>query len=139
MYQAKLTTEEKQNLKKLIKHEKQNRVLKRYQCLLMNSEGIENLSIANFVGVSKDTVTLWIKLYLEKGLEEFGTLHFKGKKKSVLDEFKGEIEHHVRNNTVSTMAELSEWLSENFEIEIESSWLGRWCKKNSISLLKSQE
>ncbi len=139
MYQVKLSKREEQELHQRIKLERDGRILKRYQSIMMNHQGITNTKIAKSIGVQKNTVTTWVKIYLEEGLEELSILKFTGKKSSKLDEIKDKIKAHVESELVSSMLELSNWIKTQFGYEVETSWLGRWCKKNSIFLLKSRE
>ncbi len=138
MYQAKLSKTEEKSLKSRIKKERDGRILKRYQCIMMSHEGIQNIQIAKVLGVNTNTITGWVKLYLEEGLERLSKFDF-SRRVSSLEEIKSEIKDHVQNELVSTMAELAGWIKETYDHEVETSWLGRWCKKNSIFLLKSQD
>ncbi len=79
MYQVKLSKREEQELHQRIKLERDGRILKRYQSIMMNHQGITNTKIAKSIGVQKNTVTTWVKIYLEEGLEELSILKFTGK------------------------------------------------------------
>ena len=138
MYRANLSKIEEKSLKSRIKTERDGRILKRYQCVMMSHEGIPNVQIAKVLGVNNNTITGWIKLYLEEGIDRLSEFDFV-KRVSGLEEIKTEIKQHVENGLVSTMKELSLWIKEKYDYEVETSWLGRWCKKNSIFLLKSQD
>ena len=136
MYKIKLSKAELVELKKLKKKEKNKRIYRRLQCIHLKHQGKDNKEIADIIGICVDTVTDWIKLYQEKGISELGRLNFKGKRKSNIDDYVDKIKSDIRENTISTLAELQAWLKEKYSIDIEQSWLFRCCKKNSIYLTR---
>lgn len=136
MYKIKLTKAELAKLAKLKKVEKNKRIFRRLQCLSLSHQGKEYKEIADIVGVCVDTVTDWIKLYLAKGISGLCRLDFKDKRPSKIDGYIDKIKEDVKNNTISTLAELQDWLKSHYAIEMEASWLFRCCKKNSIYLTR---
>src|ERR1035438_4908105 len=55
-------------LKRLLRETESSKVLKRYQCIHFKQQGIKNKDIALLLCVNIDTVTDWLKVFLEKGL-----------------------------------------------------------------------
>lgn len=45
----------------------------------------------------------------------------------------------IENENINTINELLQKLIDTYEIEIEHSWLYRYCKKNSIALIKKHD
>jgi transposase len=121
------------------KTEKNTKFSRRYQCLWMLNEQYLKKDIALILGVNIDTITDWIKIYNKSGLEGLGLLKYEGRRSSSLDKFKNKIENTIRTQNVSTIKHLQSVLLKEYEIEIEHSWLYRYCKKNSICLIKSQD
>lgn len=136
MYKIKLTKTELKKLDKLKKQEKNKRIFRRLQCLILSHQGRENKEIADIAGVCVDTVTDWVKLYLDNGISGLCRLDFKNKRQSKIDDYADKIKGDVKNNTISTLSELQDWLKSRYAIEMEISWLSRCCKKNSICLTK---
>jgi len=136
MYQIKLTKAEILKLKKLKKSEKNKRIFRRLQCLELSHKGKEYKEIADITGVCVDTITDWIKLYLDKGIIGLCHLDFKDKRRSKIDDYADRINKDVKDNMISTLSELQAWLKSQYKIEIEQSWLFRCCKKNLIYLTK---
>jgi len=136
MYKIKLTKPEITKLKKLKQVEKNKRIFRRLQCLELSHKGKEHKEIADITGVCVDTITDWIKLYQNEGIAGLCHLDFKDKRKSMIDDYTDKINTDVKNNMISTLSELQDWLKSHYEIEIEQSWLFRCCKKNSICLTK---
>ena len=65
----KLTNEEKKELEKVKKTEKNNKIYRRYLYLEMSNGGMTNLKISKFLGVCNDTLTDWKRIYKEGGLD----------------------------------------------------------------------
>jgi len=138
MYKVKLTRAELTKLEKAKKGEKNKRIFRRLQCLYLSHQGREYKEIADITGVCVDTVTDWLKLYLDQGIAGLCQLDFKDKRRSKIDDYADKIKEDVRNNTISTLSELQDWLKSHYAIEMETSWLFRCCKKNSICLTRKR-
>jgi len=136
MYKVKLSKTELKKLNESIKTEKDKRVYLRLQCIYLNNSGEDNKEIAGILGVCVDTVTDWIKLYTEEGLAGLTQLDFKGKRKSKIDDYVEKIKQDVKDNTISSIAELQDFIKDKYSIELECSWLFRCCKKKLICLSK---
>ena len=135
-YTIKLSTSDANELKRLLRETESSKVLKRYQCIHFKQQGIKNKDIAILLCVNIDTVTDWLKVFLEKGLKGFGEFDYEGRRISVLDDYKQEIKSYVDKNIVSSVKELQGYIEETYHVAVEHSWLFRYCKKNSIALTK---
>jgi transposase len=112
---------------------------RRYQCLWLLHEQYLKKDIASILGVNIDTITDWIKIYNKSGLSGLGLLHYEGRRPSSLDKVKINIENIIRTETISKIKDLQTILLNEYQIEVEHSWLYRYCKKNSICLIRSQD
>jgi transposase len=137
-YSIVLSANEIVELKKLRRIEKEGKILRRYQCIWMAHEKFPKKEIASTLGVNIDTVTDWIKLFTKVRLEGLCKLHYEGRRPSALDAIKELLIKHIREHSISKLAELQEFLETRYSIVVEHSWLSRYCKKNSISLIKRQ-
>lgn len=135
-YSINLTKKEEKQLKELLKTTSQSKILKRYQCIHFKYQGLPNKQIAVLLCVNIDTVTDWFKLFNKVGLKGLGELAYDGRHPSQLEEYKEEIKKYVDENIVSSIKELQSYIAEAYNITIEHSWLFRYCKKNSIYLIK---
>lgn len=138
MYKIKLTNAELKKFEKLKKQEKNKRIFRRLQCLILSHQNKEYKEIADITGVCVDTVTDWIKLYLDKGIFGLCKLDFKDKRQSKIDNYVDKIKDDIKNNTISTLSELQDWIKSHYAIEMETSWLFRCCKKNFIFLTRKR-
>ena len=116
--------------------EKDGKILRRYQCILFAHEKFPKKEIAFLLAVNIDTVTDWIKLFNKNGLKGLRELQYDGRRPSSLDAVKVELLHYIKNESVSTLSELQQYLKLKHSIEIEHSWLSRYLKKNAIALIK---
>ena len=66
--------------------------------------------------VTQETISSWLKTYLDKGLDELCKVHFKGSSPKLSPEqitvFKSEVESHLFQTTKEACA----WVKENFDI-----------------------
>lgn len=118
------------------KTERNAKFLRRYQCLSMLHDKYAKKDIAHILGVNLDTITDWIKIYNKSGLSGLGLLHYEGRRPSALDEHKEELILLVKKKNISTLYELQSIIKQQYDLVAEHSWLSRYCKKNSISLIK---
>lgn len=119
--------------------EKVAKFSRRYQCLWMLHEQYLKKDIASILGVNIDTITDWIKIYNKSGLTGLGLLNYEGRRPSNLDKVKDKILQIISTENVTKIKDLQTLLANQYNIEIEHSWLYRYCKKNSICLIKSRD
>ena len=138
-YSIHLTPAEILELKRLRRAEKDGKILRRYQCVWMTHENFPKKEIASTLGVNIDTVTDWIKLFNKGRLNGLGKLQYEGRRPSGLDGVKDVLIKYINEHSVSKLSELQDFLETKHSIIIEHSWLSRYCKKNSIALIKKQD
>ncbi len=138
-YSISLTSVEVLELKRLKRSEKDGKILRRYQCIWMAYENFPKKEIASTLGVNIDTVTDWIKLFNKNRLGGLCKLHYEGRRPSGLDAVKDVLIKYIKEQSVSKLAELQDFLQTKHSIIVEHSWLSRYCKKNSIALIKKQD
>ena len=138
-YSIDLTKEEVVSLKKLRRLEKDGKILRRYQCIWLAHEKLPKKEIASMLAINIDTVTDWIKLFNKSRLDGLSKLNYEGRRPSSLDAVKDLLLKHIKTEPISKLSELQHFLKTKHSIEIEHSWLSRYCKKNSIALIKKQD
>ena len=104
----------------------------------MAHEGFPKKKIASTRGVNIDTVTDWVKLFNKDRLAGLSKLHYECRRPSALDAIKDLLLKHIREQSISKLSELQDFLEAKHSISVEHSWLSRYCKKNSIALIKRQ-
>jgi len=118
------------------KKEKDKKIYRRLQFLHLKYKGKTNKEISDIVGVYIDTITDWARIYSNKGLNGLCEPINYDNRSSKIDDYINEIKQDIRENTISTIAELQDWIKKSYALEMEQSWLFRCCKKNSICLAK---
>ena len=136
MYKIKLSQNEFVKIKKRRRKEKNKAISDRLHCIYLSAKGKKNKEIKDILAVNKNSVTNWIKIYEDKGLDELCRPENFDRRSSKIDEYIEKIKQDIKENTIATLAELHDWLKSKYEIEIEQSWLFRCRKKNSIYLAK---
>lgn len=138
-YTIDLSSDEVSELKRLRRSEKDGKILRRYQCIWMAHEGFPKKEIATTLGINIDTVTDWIKLFNKVRLGGLSKLHYEGRRPSALDAIKDLLIKHISEQSIGKLSELQDFLETRHSITVEHSWLSRYCKKNSIALIKRQD
>lgn len=119
--------------------ERDAKLLRRYQCLSMLHENYPKKEVAKLLGVNIDTITDWVKIYTKSGLAGLGLFNYEGRRPSSLDQIKDELVDLIKKENINTMVQLQGKIKSNYKLDVEESWLGRYCKKNSISLIRKQD
>jgi transposase len=138
-YTVELTALEISELKTLRKTERDGKILRRYQCIWFAHEKFPKKEIASMLCVNIDTVTDWIKIFNKGKLLGLRELKYDGRRHSSLDAIKDALLNHIKNESVSKISQLQHFLKSKHSIVIEHSWLSRYCKKNSIALIKKRD
>ena len=125
-----------QKIKLKKKKEKNKQIYRRLQFLHLKYKGKTNKGIADIIGVCQDTITDWTAIYAKKGLDGLCEPINYNNRSSKIDDYINKIKQDIRENTISTIAELQDWINEKYSIEMEQSWLFRCCKKKSICPVK---
>jgi transposase len=133
---TKETTKKLKEITHAKKEEKRAKIYRRILAIEQRLHGKTYGEIAQELSVCVDTVFDWVKIYEEGGLAALRTLHYEGRRISKLKEYETEIRDHITTESVRTLEELQDWLQKTFSLEVEHSWLFRFCKKNSIFLSK---
>jgi transposase len=132
MLKFKLSKQERVKLNQCIKQEKNSKIYRRLQFLKLKDKGKTHTEIAGIVGVCIDTLTDWLAIYSTSGIDGLCQLNYDGRRPTKLDGYVDQIKQDVKERTITTLTELKDLLRENYNIQIEESWLSRLAQKNSI-------
>ena len=119
--------------------ERDAKLLRRYQCLSMLHENYPKKEVAKLLGVNIDTITDWVKIYTKSGLAGLVLLKYEGRRSSSLDQIKDVLVDLIKKENINTMVQLQGKIKSSYKLDVEESWLGRYCKKNFISLIRRQD
>lgn len=121
------------------REEKDKKIYRRLQFLHLKYKNKTNKEIADLLGVCADTITDWVRIYSNKGLTGLCQPINYDNRSAKIDDYVVRIKQDVKDNMISSLSELQNWIKKNYSLEIEQSWLFRCCKKNSIYLTKKQD
>ena len=127
-----LTSKEESELRKRKENERDGKILRRFLCLEMKNKGYSHREIAELCDVCIDTITDWLRLYKRGGLNALSVLHYDGRRPSKLDRYLEDIKRYIEKKHPSRIVDLQVHIERKWHIEVEESWLWRWCKKNSV-------
>lgn len=133
-YKINLTNEQMKELEDKLSSEKRVKIYKRLQCIKLKNENYKNIELAGIFSVTPDTITDWLKIFLEKGFEGLTTLNYDGRKSSKLEPYNEEIIERTKKGEYSTVMELKTILKEKNDIEVSKSWLSKYIKKIRVKL-----
>lgn len=136
--QAKETEKKIKEIAQAKKGEERSKIYRRLVAMEQRLRGKSCKEIAEELGVCLDTISDWTNLYEDGGLPALQGLHYEGRRISKLEKHETEMRQHIKAESVRTLEELQEWLKKQFSLEVEQSWLFRFCKKNSIFLSKKR-
>lgn len=132
MYHLDLSSAESKELKKRMKEAQNTKVLRRLQCIHFVHEEEPRQRIADLLGVTPETVSVWSRLFVEHGFDGLCALHYAGRRPSVLDAVKGELKRDLKAGKYGTLKEVKHALKETHGIDVCLSWIWRYAKKNSL-------
>lgn len=133
-----LSEHELAHLVKAMKEELNIKIHRRLQMLHWKHLGKTNTEIAKLLSVRSETITGWLNIYRSKWLAGLQGLDYTGRRPSKLDSIKEQIIAYIEKENVATLSVLQDWIKKTFDLDIEQSWLYRYCKKNSIFLTRRQ-
>lgn len=132
-----LSIEQQVELKRLMKSEKNIKIHRRLQFIEMKSQGKKNTEIMPLLKVSMETCRDWLGIFLAHGFTWLCSLKYSWRRPWKLTEKKDEIKKYVDENLISHLTTLKHWIEQELSISVQTSWLGEWCKKNSIILTRN--
>ena len=135
-YKIQLNSDEMKELRKRKREAKSVKIYRRLECIQLKQVGSDNPYIASFLNVNTNTITEWTKLFLNKGFDGICSFHYDGRRVSKLEGHKEELRQYVKKETPEKLAVIQSWLKNKFGMEVEATWLSRYCKKNSIFLTR---
>ena len=139
MFKITISKDDIKEIKLKKKKEKDKKIYRRLQFLHLKYKNKTNKEIADLLGVCVDTVTDWARIYSNEGLAGLCQPINYDNRSAKIDNYVVRIKQDVKDNMISSLSELQNWIKENYSLEIEQGWLFRCCKKNSIYLTKKQD
>ena len=132
-YRIKLSDAQEAELKKIVReNQKHKNILKRAYCILLKNEGQKNKNIIQLLKIHEDSIADWTKIYLEKGVEGLFKYKYSQRRKSKLNPYRSKIKRMASAKSTKTIEQLQKKIKERLDIDVEYSWLYRYCRKYGI-------
>ena|SRR5882672_10745295 len=111
-----LTEEERAEITRRYKQEKNPRFRERLQCLLLKDRGHTNIEVAQMLLVVPETVTDWLNLYQDAGLETLCRLETGGSDAFLNAQQMSLLQTELDKNAFQTAKQVCAWVYEEFTI-----------------------
>jgi len=117
-------------LKTIIKHEKNRKMLKRYLFIngLNNEYNLEDM--VSILNISISSARKWLKLWNENGLIGLNIEWGEGRPSYLSDEQKQEVREYIKYNHVTRHSQVYKFILDNFNVEYSLKHIYRLLKKN---------
>ena len=135
-YKISLSDAEQKELMERKKNQSSGKILRRLMSIDMKNKGMLHKDIAEYCGVCIDTLTDWFYLFDQGGFEALCSLQYEGRRISKLQQYKEAIKKKEKDEGISSLKELKQWIEKEYKIQTCISNLFYFCKKNSIFLTK---
>lgn len=135
MIKITLSPQDQQQLKFYLRTYRDYRIWRRLQAIKLRSQGNNSQKIASILGIRRETISFWVKLFKTQGFDPLLKLNYRGSV-SMLTPYKDKLEEIINTFRIPTLAVLQHQIKDTLGIEIGETGLYKWCKKNSLYHLK---
>lgn len=111
-----LTQEERDAISRRYKQEKNPRFRERLHCLLLKDRGHTNIEVAQMLLVVPETITDWLNLYQNAGLEALCRLETGGGDSFLRAEQLGLLQAELDKHGFQTAKQVCAWVQEQFGV-----------------------
>jgi transposase len=109
-----LTDEEREQIARRYKQEKNPRFRERLQCLLFKDRGLTNNDVADLLEVVPETITDWLNLYRDGGVDALCRLETGGSDSFLSQEQIALLKAELDKNVFQTAKQVCAWVAEQF-------------------------
>ena len=134
-----ISKKEYEQLKQAEREVNSIKVLKRIQAFKLIYLGWKYSAIAEFLSVTNNTLTNWINLYWEGGIDSLLTLNYKGGQARISDEQLSELRNEAARGSFTIAKDVQYYIKQNFGIEYNLSHVQLLSKKNFNYPLRRQD
>ena len=118
------------------KKTKSIKVLKRIQAFKFIYLGWKYTDIAKFLSVTNNTITNWINIYQEGGIDSLLILDYKGGQAKLSEEQLCELRNEATKGSFAIAKDAKRYIEQNFGIKYNLSHVQFLCKKNFVYPLR---
>ena len=133
---VKISKKEYYQLKKIEKKVASTKVYQRVQAIKLIHKDWKYSAIAEFLDITKDTMTDWVNIYKKIGLSGLLKLKYKGKIPLLSEEQLAEL--RAKKSTFKVAKEARKYIKDNYGVNYNPTYIHELLKKNFIYPLKEQ-
>lgn len=133
---VKISKKEYNQLKKIEKTITSTKVYQRVQAIKLIHKNWKYSAIAEFLNITKDTMTDWVNIYKKTGLSGLLKLKYRGKIPLLSEEQL--VELRAKKSTFKVAKEARKYIRDNYGINYNPTYIHELLKKNFIYPLKEQ-
>jgi transposase len=111
-----LTDDEREQIARRYKQEKNPRFRERLQCLLFKDRGMTNGEVADLLEIVRETVADWLNLYAEGGIEALCRLETGGSDSFLSAEQLALLRDELDKHVFQTAKQVCGWVAEQFGV-----------------------
>ena len=111
-----LTDDEREQIARRYKHDKNPRLRERLQCLLLKDRGLTNGEVAAMLLVVPETITDWLNLYADGGVEALCRLETGGSDGFLTGEQITLLQTELDKHMFQTAKQVAAWVQEQFAV-----------------------
>ncbi len=135
---VKISQKEYKQLKEIEETITSTKIYKRIQAFKLIHKGWKYSAIAEFLNISKDTMTDWIDIYKVSGIYELIVLKYKGRQHKLNKVQIAELREKAIEGNFTFAKEIKEYIKKNFGVHFSLRHVQLLSKKNFIYPLKRQ-
>lgn len=128
----KLTDEEKKELSKAEGEIKKPHLIKRVHCIKLKDKGWKHKEIGEYLSITVQRVSIWLRLYTEQGVKGLIGYHRQGRISILKAEHQTILRARHKEKPFDTAKEAKEFIEKEFGIKFHLHWVQKILKKNSI-------
>jgi transposase len=129
-YTIELTDKDKLEIENIGKQLKKAQLLRRIQCIKLKDMKWANIKIAEFLGVSSDTITNWLKAYNQGGFDGLLNWDYKGRVSVLTLDQQEILKDRNKEKPFDTAKEAKEYIKEEFGMDFHLHYVQKLLKKN---------
>lgn len=115
--QLKLSDSEKQALRQRYQETNNRRWQERIQCVLLKGQGLTLGAIGEAVPYNINTISEWIRRYVEEGLEGLCVWHYQGSPSRLDADQQAALQTEVTQNRYRRVADVVHWVEDHWQIQ----------------------
>lgn len=132
-----LTPEDCQRLLEAEKTVTNKKIYRRIQTFKMLNKGYLNKEVAEYYSIDITTVSNWIAIFREGGIEALLTLKYKGRPSRLSEEQISELIEEASKGSFAVAADLQSYIMENFGVEYSNKYIPEFAEKIGLSFKKT--